>query len=376
MARLKVPIDWETLERRWRAVTDVEDVAEAWFNVGVALERRRRPDEARAAYKRAVALDPGLAAAAVNLALLDEPSDPREAGAAWTDLVKRFPQDPVPRARLAALYEASGQLDEAWRLAREALVRDPRYAGAYEVMTRVALARGNAALAELLAVKAQKLAPDDAAVVALMGDALAKLGDETGARAQWTRAIQLRDDLLSPRYALLAVALAKRHWEGAAEQARAILRLEPSDARVELALGIAYRYLGQADKALAAYDQAEKLSNDRIPEVHLARGVALMKSKEQCEPAIAELRRYVAAAGPMATEGPALKLARECEGILAAAKQAEEAAREMKAEAEREAARTAARSADARPTPASATPVEVRSTGGRAQAERRDSPTR
>jgi Tfp pilus assembly protein PilF len=293
--------------------------------------------------------------------------------------MKRFPQDAVPHARLAALYLASGQLDEAWRLAREALVRDPRYVGAYEVMTRVALARTSASLAQLLAVKAQKLAPDDPVIVGLMGDALAKMGDEAGARAQWTRAVQLREDYLPARYALLATALTKRHWEGAAEQARAILRNDPSDARVQLALGIAYRYLGQPDKALAAYEQAEKLSNDRIPEVHLARGVTLMKSKEQCEPAIAELRRYIAAAGPMATEGPAMKLTRECEQILAAGKQAEEAAREMKAQAERDAAKAAVLSAkQARPAAATTgeAPADPRRTSGTAQAEGRDSPTR
>ncbi|HEX8908741.1 MAG TPA: hypothetical protein VF805_06035, partial [Anaeromyxobacteraceae bacterium] len=89
------------------------------------------------------------------------------------------------------------------------------------------------------------------------------------------------------------------------------------------------------------------------PEVHLARGVALMKSKEQCEPALAELRRYVAEAGPaVAAEGPAMRLTRECEQILVANKQAEEAARELKAQAEREAARKAAQAGKPAPAPA------------------------
>jgi tetratricopeptide (TPR) repeat protein len=357
MGRLKVPVDWEMLERRWRAVNDVEDVAEAWFNVGVALEHRRRPDEARAAYKRALSLDPGLAAAAVNLALLEEPKDPREGAAMWAELLRRFPQDAVPRTRLAAIYEAAGQLDEANRLAREALVRDPKTLGAYKVMMRVALERGNGDLAQLLLLKAQKLAPEDPEPVAFAGDVLAKRGDDAGARAQWKKALALKADFLPAHYALLGSSLAKRHWEGVADEARAILASDPSDARVQLALGVAYRYLGQPDKALAAYDQAQKLAGDALPEVHLARGVALMKSKEQCQPAIVELRRYVSAAGPAASEGPALKLARECEQILAANKQAEEAAREMQAEAEREAAKAAAGTKGARTTAATGADV-------------------
>jgi Flp pilus assembly protein TadD len=373
MVRLKVPIDWETLERRWRAVTDAEDVPEAWFNVGVTLDHRRKRDEARAAYRKALALDPGLAPAAVSLAAVDEPADPREALALWSDLMRRFPGEALPRARLAALYEAAGQHDEASRLAREALLRDGKAIGAYEVMIRVALARGNPNLARLLAARAQQLAPDEPAVVALAGDAAARMGDDAGASASWTKAVQLRGDYQPARYALLGAALAKRHWEGAAEQARGILQVDPSDARVLLALGVAYRYLGQPDKALEAYAQAEKLSGDQLPDVHLARGVTLMKSKEQCEPAIGELRRYAAMAGPTAGEGVALKLARECEQIIAANRQAEEAARAMKAEAEKQGAQPPRNEA---PAATDKAPSAARRGTGTAGVAGRDSPTR
>ena len=340
--RLKVPTDWETLERRWRAVTEAEPVPEAYFNLGVALQHRGNVDAARAAYQRALELEPRLAPAAANLLLLDEPKDPALAAQRWSELARRYPDDAVSRARLAALYESASQRDEAWKLAREALLRDPRAVDAYKVMMRVALGRGNLDLAHLLAVKARKLDGADPEIVAFVGDVLAAEKDPNGAVAQWKRAVALDEGYLPARYALLADAFGKQHWEGVAEHARAILRSDP-DPRVQLALGVALRYLGKPDQALAAYDQAEKLGAGKLPEVHLARGVALMKSKEQCEPALAELRRYVTAVGPaIATEGPAMRLARECEQILLAGRQAEEAAREMKAEADREAARKAA----------------------------------
>jgi tetratricopeptide (TPR) repeat protein len=346
--RLKVPTDWEILERRWRKVTDAEPVPEAWFNLGVTLEKRGRLDEARAAYRRAVDLQPDLSVAVVNLALLNEPKDPHQAAQVWADLSRRFPDDPVSRQRLGALYLAAGQRDEAWKLAREALVRDPRAIGAYKVMMQVALDRGNVDLAHLLAVKARKLDGADPEIAAFVGDVLLREKDEPGAVAQWKKAIALKDDYLPARYALLANALGKRHWEGVAEQARAILRSSPDDARAQLSLGIAERYLGQPDKALAAYDQAERTGGGKLPEVYLARAVVLMKSKDKCEPALAELRRYQAAVGPAAaSEGPALRLQRECEQVLVASKQAEEAAREMKAEAERQAAKKASPPAQA-----------------------------
>ncbi len=377
--RLKVPTDWELLERRWRKVTEAEPVPEAWFNLGVALEKRRQLDEARAAYRRALELEPGLSVAAVNLALLEEPKDPRQSAQVWTDLSRRFPDDPVPRQRLSALYLATGQRDEAWKLAREALVRDPRSVGAYKVMMRVALERGNADLAQLLAVKARKIDDADPEIVAFVGDVLLHRKDEPGAVVQWKKAIALKDDFLPARYALLENALGKRHWEGVAEQARAILRTDPEEPRVQLALGIANRYLGQPDKALIAYDQAERAGSGKLPEVYLARAVALIKSKEQCEPALAELKRYQAAVGPAAaSEGPALRLQRECEQMLIASKQAEDAAREMKAEAERQAAKKASAPAE----PSKAPPADgkvhrpTRAGGEAPAAQGREDPTR
>jgi Tfp pilus assembly protein PilF len=340
--KLKVPTDWEVLERRWRAVVDAEPVPEAWFNLGVILEKRHEQDDARAAYRKALSLEPDLAPAAVNLALLEEPRDPAQAAVAWQAVLRRFPQEAVPRVRLAALYLAAGQLDEAKKFAREALVRDPRATGAYAVMMRVALQRGQLDLAQLLAVKAQKIDESDPEVAAALGDVLLARHDDAGATAQWKKALAMRDGYLPARYALLKLALAKQQWESVAEQASAILAANPKEARVQLALGVAYRYLGQPDKALAAYEQAEKLAEGKLPEVNLARAILFIKSKDQCEPALPEIRRYVALAGPgVASEGPAMRLERECVGIIAANKQAEEAAREMKAEQERAAAKKA-----------------------------------
>jgi hypothetical protein len=57
-----------------------------------------------------------------------------------------------------------------------------------------------------------------------------------------------------------------------------------------------------------------------------------MKGKGGCEAAIPELERYQQAVGPaVAADSAAPALLRECNQILAASRQAEEAARQMKA---------------------------------------------
>ena len=177
--KLKVPLDWALLERKWRNVLDEVDLAEARYNLGVALERQGRLGEAADAYRRAVALKPGFRQAAVNLAVLEERgSGGRAAADAYARIARDFPEDAVSRERLAALYLGAGQVDEAWRLAREALLRDPAAIGAQKVMIRVALQRNNLDLARLLALRAQKLEERDPELPFLSGPIAARQGDD------------------------------------------------------------------------------------------------------------------------------------------------------------------------------------------------------
>jgi tetratricopeptide (TPR) repeat protein len=57
-------------EHHYRAALAAEPAALHWFNLGVAVEDQHRHDEAIAAYAAAVALDPSLGEAHLNLARL------------------------------------------------------------------------------------------------------------------------------------------------------------------------------------------------------------------------------------------------------------------------------------------------------------------
>lgn len=329
----KIPLDWALLERRWRGVLEAAEVSEAHFNLGVTLEAQGRIDEARAEYERARVLKPGLRQAAVNLGvLLERAGDLRGAQATYAAVAKDFPEDARSRERLAALYLGTGQLDEAWKLAREALQRDPRSVQANVVMIRVATQRNQLDLAKLVALRTAKLAPNDPQLPYLTGELVAKEGDEVGAEAQWRRALSLDPRYVPARSALLRAAVRRGKWAAAAEHAEAFLKERPEDPVVQLALGVALRHAEKADEALAAYGRAEQLSGGKLAEVYLARGALLMQVKSECEPAIEEFRKYAQAAGPVAaTESPVLKLQRECETMLEENRKALEAAKEMKA---------------------------------------------
>jgi tetratricopeptide (TPR) repeat protein len=345
-------LDWAILERRWRAVLEAADAPEAHYNLGVTLERQGRVADARAEYQQALDARP-LKQASVNLGILLERSgDLRGAQAAYDAAARLYPEDAVSRERLAALYAQSGQYDEAWHQAREALLRDPASSSARKTMIRVALARGDLDLARLVALRLQKSAADDAEVAWLSGLLLSRQGDDAGATAQWKRALALQPGLTAARLGLLAAAARHERWGEVQDQAARVLVDDPSNAPVQLLLGIAERHGGKPEEALAAYTAAEQLASGRLPEVHLARGVLLMRDKGDCDGALRAFDQYERAAGPVLPQGsPAPRLIRECQEQLEQSRAAAEAARQMKADADRKAAATAA-GATARPGPA------------------------
>lgn len=348
--KLKVPTDWAYLERKWRAVLDAGDLAEARFNLGVALEAQGKLGEARAEYERARQAKPSLRQASVNLAvLLEKQGDPGAAAAIYQQVARDFPEDAVSRERLAVLYRASGQTEDAWRAARDALVRDPGSASAYKVLAQVALQRNELDLARLVLLRGQKLAPADPEIPFLSGQIAAKEGDDAAAAVQFRKALGLDEGFLPARYALLEAATRTGAWGGVAEQAAAILKIEPDDARLHLAHGVALRHLGKPDEALAALARAEKLGGERLPEVHLARGVLYARVKSECEPALAELRAYQRAVPVTQNAAQISTIVAGCERMLEENRKALEAAKQLQAEAERRAAEKAAKGSGTAP---------------------------
>ena len=342
--KLKVPTDWPYLERKWRAVVDAGELAEARFNLGVTLEAQGKLGDARAEYERALQARPSLRQASVNLGvLLEKQGDPAAAAAVYQQVARDFPEDATSRERLAALYRASGQTEDAWRAAREALVREPQSATANKVLAQVAFQKNDLDLAKLISLRAQKLAPADPELPFLSGQIAAKQGDDAAAAVQFRKALALKDDFLPARYALLEAATRKGAWGAVAEQSAAILKVQPDDARLHLVHAIALRHLGKPDDALAALAQAERLGGDRLPEVRLARGVLYARVKSECEPALAELKAYQRAVPVTQNAAQISKLMTDCEQMLEENRKALEAAKQMQAEAQRQAAEKAAK---------------------------------
>ena len=105
--------------------------AEDWFNLGCELDATS-PDEARHAYEQALALDPGLADAHVNLGRLHHQGhDAAGAETHYRAAIALAPDDAVAHFNLGGLLEETGRAADAVLAYQRAVAADPDFADAH-----------------------------------------------------------------------------------------------------------------------------------------------------------------------------------------------------------------------------------------------------
>ncbi len=124
---------------QYRIVTRLRpDDRDAFNNLGICLAQTRRPDAARQAFERALAIDPSFVRAHNNLgglAILTR--DPEEARRQFERSLALDPANIVARRQLASLFETVfHDPAEAARLCREIVAIDPASPGAAECVAR------------------------------------------------------------------------------------------------------------------------------------------------------------------------------------------------------------------------------------------------
>jgi len=107
-------------------IAEKPEVAYGHFQLGYAYTALKRSDEARAEYERAIALDPKMPEAPLNLGILLLEKDPAAAVASLHKAVDLLPTQSRARFLLGAAQERSGDFSTAAETFEGALRLDPR----------------------------------------------------------------------------------------------------------------------------------------------------------------------------------------------------------------------------------------------------------
>ncbi len=318
--------DDAALERRFLAVQQADPTfAEVDYNLGVLAERQGKRDQAFALYRSALQKKPSLKPAAAGLARLTRAQgDLMSAAAQWNDVAQAFPDDAESRAQLAELARLTGDHDRAQEQARQALIRDPKNLDAYKTLIRSNLDRKQYAMAELVGVRALKISTTDPDLYLAIGDTQLAKGGVDKAAAQYQKAIEASAGFVPARLALAKLALKDEDFGAAEKHLSRAVADGGGSAEVHLDLGVAYRGLGQPDKALAEYEAAEKLQ-PKLAAIYLNRGIVMQRYKDAPEKSIELYKQYVALSGgesALPNDAPVLALRREAEALVAAKSQA------------------------------------------------------
>jgi tetratricopeptide (TPR) repeat protein len=289
--------NYPLLERKFRAAAEADHrLAEADYNLGVIAERQGKTKEASAHYRDALSKKPTLRQAAENLAVMAQNSGD-EAGAVriYEDILTKYPDDAASRARLAEIHRRRGENDRALELARDALFRDHKTIQAYKTMMHVYTDQKQYSLARLIALRAMKLDDADPEIYYTTGLINLAENEPIKAKVQFKKAVEARPDFLPAHYQLVKMAFAQGNYMSAEEHLRKILQAGGSNPAVLLNLGVAYKGMGQLDRAMQSYDEAQKL-NSEMPELYLNRGV-IIGIKGDPEKAITMFKAYISKKG-------------------------------------------------------------------------------
>jgi superkiller protein 3 len=193
------------------------------FQLGYAYAGSKHAEEAKSEFSRAIALDPKMAAAHLNLGLVLMDKDPAAAAEAFRHAAELQPMDSRPRFLAGLSLEHVGKFAEAVEQYRAALALSPKDYEAHFALGRVLL-RSN---------------------------------DAAGAEDQFRAAIASRGDAAPAQLGLASALLAQKKYEAAANSLAEYLKLKPGDRSAHFDRASALLNLSRFDEAFAELDLSD-----------------------------------------------------------------------------------------------------------------------
>ncbi len=292
--------DYAAMEESLLATVALDaDYSPAWLRLAEYAFKTGRGDEATAAYRRRLALEPGDPYARLGLARLDLQAGREIAAREQLEtLVRDHPDFGTAHNLLARILAASGQETAArrhrwagrnssrfaeaadpWRddLSRDCLTPDLLFMlGTVEFQ----LSRGDRGRAYF--ERAVSLAPEVAAHHALLGDLYLKLGDAAAAQRSLTRALEIAPEESRAMSTSLNLAEAQRRLD---RPDLALVTLDQAESRFGASFelwnsrGVIFTQMNRGAEARAAYEAALRL-NPQDADANFNLGIQLLNDRE------------------------------------------------------------------------------------------------
>lgn len=225
-------------------------------NLGLALVKTGRLQEATEAYLKAIELQPNHAYAHSNLANVFVTQG------RWVDASRHYaaavtadPTDLDARVNLGHALAGAGKREEAKAQFQAVLDADPSAHDARTNLASILITQGDvpAAIRHLKTVL--RAEPHLAEAHLQLGLAREKSGDSAGARASFRNAIAAKPDLAPAHVALGNLALGEGDISTARTAYQTTLRLDPGSADAHYGMGILLAQAGQFGEAKTAFEK-------------------------------------------------------------------------------------------------------------------------
>ena len=226
------------------AVDKAPDNERAHNNLGLALTKYKRIDEAAVHYHRALEIKPDFADAHNNLGLF---------------LAER------------------GRLDEAIAEYQKAIENKADFAEAYNNFGLVLARRGQFGEAAVQYQRALKIKPDLADAYSNLGNALTGCGRVDEAVTQYRKALDIKPDCVEAHYNLGVTWAGRGKIDEAIAEYRKTLEIKPDYMQALNNLGALLVDCGRVDEAIVHYQKALEIKPD-FAEAHNNLGLALAKA--------------------------------------------------------------------------------------------------
>ena len=268
-------------------------MADVHANMGAACKALGRLDEATASYRRAVELAPRSALALHNYGMiLGEAKRHEEAAAALRAAADLAPDKAAIHVDLgAALYHVAkgrqdaaspGLFDQAIAALETAVALDETLPAARYNLGLALLDRGRIEDAATRFREAMALQTDYAEAHCNLGHCLAELGQFDEAAQACRRALALKPELVEAQSTLGNIAVGRHDLEAAEAAYRAAVLQRPSMGGAWCNLGVALFRQGRSEEALEACDKALTFSPD-LADAHWNRALVLLQRGDYAE---------------------------------------------------------------------------------------------